>query len=687
MKEIAIFTYSEEAANIYYDELYKLLKSKIKLTKYSVEKNTIDHHIGADLLLIASYDLYGLIEKYVPDEAQVMIPNRTILKSSFQQIQNLPAGTKALLVNAHFEFAVQSVEQIYQFGARHIELIPYSPYFEAKDDITVAITPGETQNVPKWVKKVINIGHRVIDISTIVNILICFNIEELFNTREMKAYYTKIIPYNANPRFINRIHQFNLNDYFIANYRRGIIGFQPNGKILIYNSVAEKILGHKKKSVLGKNVFSLFPEPIIRETIKNLKPQQKKQIKINGQDLLVDVNVESVMLTKVCYLVFERIRESAIQIPNYKKQAIGHGYVAKYHFKDIITQNEEFINLKRIARLNSAFDSSILILGESGTGKELFAQAIHNASERRDHPFVAINCAAVSENLLESELFGYDEGAFTGARRGGKKGLFELAHSGTLFLDEIGEMKGHLQARLLRVLQEKEITHIGGNMVISVDVRVIAATNCDITQLIRNGSFRKDLYYRLNVITLKLPGLRERLEDIPILIEAFKKEMKANFTMQPDVIKAFQTYGWEGNVRELRNYIEYFKNLQKSCIGVNDIPFLQNRSSANAAIDHKDRDLFGSYIKKLGDSLPEAVFILDVLEQARMGKKRLGRRSIAELSHEKFQYLSEMKIRSLLSQLGSIGLIMILKGRGGTQITEEGIRFLHNAKISGQAPF
>ncbi|MFH2001966.1 MAG: sigma 54-interacting transcriptional regulator, partial [Planctomycetota bacterium] len=548
MKELAVLTYSEKAAHIYCETLEKLLSGKIHIKKYCVEKNDINDRIDADLVMISAYDLYDLVKRYISDDVQIMIPNLTIQKSSFQLIKDLPAGTRALLVNANLDMAVRSVEQIYQFGARHIELIPYSPYLEDIEDIAIAVTPGEKQNVPKGIETVIDIGNRVIDVSTIINILIYFNMEELFNTDDMKDYYRSIMPQNYNPCFQDKLNPFSMNDFLMANYRRGIIGFSPNGIILNYNSMAEKTLGYKKAAVIGENILSLFPEPIIRETIKILKPMQKKQIRINGRDLLVDINIGNVSSTKICYLVFEQTRESATKLPDYKSQAIGHGYVAKYCFDDIVTNNEELANLKRIAELNAAFDSSVLILGESGTGKELFAQAIHNASERKDNPFFAINCAAVAESLLESELFGYDEGAFTGARRGGKKGLFELAHCGTLFLDEIGEMQVHLQARLLRVLQEKEITHIGGDRVISVDVRVIAATNKDIKQLIRSGSFRKDLFYRLNVITLKLPNLSERKEDIPLLIEEFKKQMEVDFDIHPLVMKEFQKHRWEGNI-------------------------------------------------------------------------------------------------------------------------------------------
>lgn len=679
MNEIAILTYSEKAANMYYSNLNKLLESKIHITKYSVEKDTINDPIKADLAIISTYDLYDLIEPYVSNDVQIMIPNLAILKSSFQRILDLPAGTRALLVSANFDMSVQTIEQISQSGAMHIELIPYSPYLEITSDVKIAITPGEVQNVPKWVERVIDIGQRVIDISTIVNILIHFNIEELFNTGEMKAYYRKIMPQSCIPRFFLKLNPFNVSDFLVSNYRFGIIGFSPNGKILIYNHVAEETLGYKKSSVIGKNILSLFPKPIIRETIKNLKPLQKKQIRINGEDLLMDINIGSVGSAIICYLIFERMKESAIKMPNYKNQAIGHGYVAKYVFSDIITSNDGLNHLKKIAELNASNDSSILILGESGTGKELFAQAIHNASERKDNPFVAINCAAVAENLLESELFGYDEGAFTGARKGGKKGLFELAHSGTLFLDEIGEMQVHLQAQLLRVLQEKEITHIGGNRVISVDVRVIAATNCDIAQLIRNGSFRKDLYYRLNVTTLKIPSLRERKEDIPLLIKMFKRQMGVDFSIHPDVMEEFQKHDWDGNVRELRNYIEYFSNLRKAQIEIHDIPFLQRLGVGALPPDEKDLERIHALREEFGHDLPQALYLLELLNRARMNREILGRRSIAEFSRGKSSYLSEMKIRSLFSQLQSHDLIMILKGRGGTRITEKGIKFLKTA--------
>jgi len=211
-----------------------------------------------------------------------------------------------------------------------------------------------------------------------------------------------------------------------------------------------------------------------------------------------------------------------------------------------------------LAEKYAAADSTLLVQGESGTGKEMIAQGIHIASQRKGGPFVAVNCAALPESLLESELFGYEEGSFTGARKGGKAGLFEMAHKGTIFLDEIGELPLLLQARLLRVLQEREVMRIGGSKMIPVDVRIIAATNRNLIQLIHEGDFREDLYFRLAVLVLKVPSLRERLEDIPCLVESFLKEWRkaGNIQVTEEDIRRLQTYSWPGNIRELKNLLE-----------------------------------------------------------------------------------------------------------------------------------
>ena len=253
------------------------------------------------------------------------------------------------------------------------------------------------------------------------------------------------------------------------------------------------------------------------------------------------------------------------------------GLVAKYSFSDIVGESKAIRNTIQIARSYASSQAAVLIHGETGTGKELFAQSIHNASSRRDGPFVAINCAAVNNNLLESELFGYEAGAFTGAAKGGREGLFELAHGGTIFLDEIGEIPRETQVELLRVLQEKEVRRVGGNRVIPVDVRIITATNKDLIQETMEGRFREDLYYRLNVLDLELPPLRERGDDVRVLgLQYFRKLCGGTVSAQQekrflDMLAQVQDYAWYGNIRELQNFTERVHILLQNDTEINSV--------------------------------------------------------------------------------------------------------------------
>jgi transcriptional regulator with PAS, ATPase and Fis domain len=254
------------------------------------------------------------------------------------------------------------------------------------------------------------------------------------------------------------------------------------------------------------------------------------------------------------------------------------GMRARYTFEDIVGEDRKMKTLIEYAKNVSDSPSTILISGESGTGKEILAQAIHNFSSRRNKGFVAINCGAIPQNLIESELFGYAEGAFTGAKRGGNPGKFELANGGTLFLDEIDEMPLDMQVRLLRVLQEGCISRVGGDRYINVDVRIIAATNRDLPKEVREGKFREDLFYRISVIPIKIPPLRERREDIPLLIEHFLrvKALKINRKIPHIKKKLYEKmleYDWKGNIRELENFVENIVNLNgRTTFNIDEFP-------------------------------------------------------------------------------------------------------------------
>lgn len=282
----------------------------------------------------------------------------------------------------------------------------------------------------------------------------------------------------------------------------------------------------------------------------------------------------------------------------------------QYNFNNIIGQSKAMQSVYELINKVLDNDTTVLITGESGTGKEVIAKAIHYNSKRKDYPFIAVDCASIPETLIESELFGHEKGAYTGATNR-KKGKFEIANKGTLFLDEIGNLRLDVQAKLLRVLQEKEIYRVGGNERIKVNVRIIAATNADLEKLIKEGKFREDLYYRLNVVPIKLPPLRERKDDIPLLIQHFlnkyNKEYNKNVKFNNEVIKILYDYPWPGNVRELENLVQRMVVISTSpIITVNDLP--QNIiSTTNITSD----------IIKPGMSLDdvEKIFILETLKK------------------------------------------------------------------------
>lgn len=255
---------------------------------------------------------------------------------------------------------------------------------------------------------------------------------------------------------------------------------------------------------------------------------------------------------------YENITKTEALEQKIRKEILSKGFDAQYHFPDILTKDPQMMTVRKQAEIYARTSSSILIQGESGTGKELFAQSIHNESLRKNGPFVAVNCAAIPPTLLESELFGYEKGAFTGAQKDGKEGFFEMAHLGTLFLDEIGEVSMEVQTRLLRVLQEHEIMRVGGDKIIPVDVRIISATNKNLQEEVKKGTFREDLYYRLNILQLQIPPFRKRRGDVGLLAEQFAREYSCTAEEIKELIPILEKHNWPGNVRELHNIVERY---------------------------------------------------------------------------------------------------------------------------------
>jgi len=342
----------------------------------------------------------------------------------------------------------------------------------------------------------------------------------------------------------------------------GILGINKNGLITVFNPVIQKLTGVAYESAINKSVDDVVENTRMNQVLRSGSAELGEIQKIGNTSIVtnrVPIVVEGEVVGAVAtFQEIEKIQKMENQI---RKKLLDKGHVAKTVFDEIKGKSKEITQTKEKAKLYAKVDSTVLILGETGTGKELFAQSIHNASLRRDKPFVAVNCAALPENLLESELFGYVDGAFTGARKGGKFGLFELAHGGTIFLDEISEMTPNLQARFLRVLQEKEVVRLGDDRVIPVDVRVIAATNRDLYKQVEKEKFREDLFYRLCVLRLDIPPLRNRKDDLYELVFYFLNEKSRMLNIKVKGISSesmakIVLYDWPGNVRQLENFLE-----------------------------------------------------------------------------------------------------------------------------------
>ncbi|OAT74064.1 sigma-54 interaction domain-containing protein [Parageobacillus thermoglucosidasius] len=417
-----------------------------------------------------------------------------------------------------------------------------------------------------------------------------------------------------------------------------VLVVDAEGKIVHANSAAEQILERSQIIMIDKHVTEFVQSESLSKYIKQGKPVTNLAVNvINAKGarldfscrlhpLLVDAQVEGAIL----FFTKRALRQE-------QEKSLRYG--TRFSLDDIIGSSPAIAALKEQVMKIAKSESTVLIRGESGTGKEVLAQSIHRLSHRNKGPFVAINCAAIPESLLESELFGYEEGAFTGAKKGGKPGRFELAKGGTLFLDEIGDMPLYLQAKLLRVLQERRIERVGGTKAIEVDVRIIAATHKDLESMIANNQFREDLYFRLNVIPLYVPPLRERKEDLYELIQYYMNKFCKRFGKEPkrfssQALKKIFDYHWPGNIRELENMVEYIVNLEiGDLVTVSSLPASIREMSEDENCDMAEEKQESQTFHHLSKSLyrvneMEEQLIIQALQ--RFGTSTEGKRKAAE---------------------------------------------------------
>lgn len=562
MKHIALIAIGRKTSYSCREQLQELLGSRVNISDYYIDGN-LPEKIDADFAVFSSQLSYMQAKDHVTSNTPFMITRRSINYHEVNKLFEIPTGTNVLLVNDAKSSADDTISLLQTLGIDHLNYYAYYPGMKDPHVAKVAVTPGEAQLVPASIEKIVDIHTRLIDITSLVELLSRLG----------------ILPYYA--------------DFLSAKYVRDMVGFIAAGH------------HYEKESAHLRQEVSRLEEVVTR------KHQEERT-------------------------------------------------VAVYHFEDILGQSPKLQEAVRIAKRFAASESTVLIQAESGTGKELFAQSIHNASARASGPFVAVNFAAITESLLDSELFGYVEGAFTGASRHGAIGLFERANKGTIFLDEIGDAPLSFQIKLLRVLQEREIRRVGSTASIHIDVRIIAATNQDLAELIRQGKFRKDLYYRLNILPLSLPSLHERKEDIPLLAASFLRQFNPSLSEQEaeayfqDVLPVLQEYSWPGNIRELQNLVEYLLNICDS--GRPQIADLLPAMRSGCSADYRGAE---SWRKTC--SLRERVLYL--LAESEKKGRHLGRRTLASSLH-----VPESQIRTVCHELVDSGEIALTHGRGGIRL-------------------
>ncbi|MDU2066499.1 MAG: sigma-54-dependent Fis family transcriptional regulator [Sporomusaceae bacterium] len=414
-----------------------------------------------------------------------------------------------------------------------------------------------------------------------------------------------------------------MTNLFVDSMLECVVAVDRKGIIVMLNSAYCNLLGIRREDAVGKHVSDVIPNTRMHMVAHTGKAEVGEYQRIKSHHCIVTrlpVMQGGQVVGAVGKIMFTELKElKTLANKHIKMQSDMECYTEetsskghKLAVEQIVGKSEEMERLKMLAVKAARGNSTVLILGDSGTGKELFAQAIYHASSRRHGPFVKVNCAAVPENLLESELFGYEEGAFTGARKGGKPGKFELAQGGTIFLDEIGDMPLSMQAKLLRVLQEKEIERVGGTKSTKVDTRVIAATNCNLEEKMAKGEFRLDLFYRLNIVPIHIPPLSERREDIPLLCQVLLQKIYYHVQhevegVSPAAMELLMAYEWPGNVRELENVLERAVNMMddERYIMPKHLPLL---SPVTVSLPQKNQENNKKLAGLVGDTEKQAIY-------------------------------------------------------------------------------
>ena len=688
MVHIAVIANKIDYAEYIKRNLEVFFKPFATFRTYSVKEIQEMNKISENVVVISAYTIFKAVQGKLNKNAILQIFTQTLSKDNIDKLRNATLGSRALLVDIDYRTCMQVIAQLFQAGFQGIDFIPYYGDMSTWDrSITTAVTPGESWLVPDGIKEVIDIGDRIIDMNCIIELADKIGAGGIFDTPQAQAAKRNII---SAPWGIDRIfsEKENINEKIralIEYIQDGVIITDPMGRIYLSNQKARSIL--KKGEVFdGFEIQEMLPG------IDLTKNHEK------GKEMLLNIDNRNIITSNRVIFSKGQRNGNIITIKNYdeleysqhqiRNKISGEKHIARFTFADIkgssVSTQKCIEKAKRFARS----DASVLITGPSGVGKEVFAQSIHNESNRKRYNFVALNCAAIPENLLESELFGYEDGAFTGAKKGGKIGYFELAHKGTIFLDEIGEMPLALQSKLLRVIEERRFSKIGSSKVIDIDVRIIAATNQNLEQLASEKAFREDLFYRLNVLPLEIPPLNQRGNDALELLYYFREKNTHNWALTEEACRFLKDYAWPGNIREVRNLAEYLDSQEERFITIESLPSSITKNPARTTFRNNSCESEKTmrvadvpallhtqnldFILFEGRNLSIHKAILQHLKSISANGQKIGRLQLEmTLQSEGFSY-SETEIRNCLRKLSEAGYVKSKRGPGGSNILPKG---------------
>ena len=622
-KKLAVVTIEKEAKDEFVRQVRALFADYLIIEGYSIREK-IEETIEADLILISASIATSIVKPYLPEGVEIIYIDIAFHREGIEKLREVPPGTSAMLVDYSYTTAVDIISILYEIGIKHLDLKPvYLDILEEEiPEVELAVTPGLLPYVPAQVSRIIDIGWRMIGVSTLLDIAVKLGFLDTRLEEKLLNYAQDLRPesYGLTTALQSSSHIKNQMEVVLEIIDDGIAVVDDSNTIIHCNRILCDILGVKGESLQNRTVDNLAVDLVIRQEIFSMEVEENRLVETgkNGRKLVVTRRRIKMGEKEMGYVIIVKDVTQIERLESQlRKKLLRRGHIAKYTFADIIGKSPVMVDCLEKARKIASIDATVLISGDTGTGKELFAQSIHNHSSRRSGPFVAINCAALPSNLLESELFGYEDGAFSGAKKGGKHGLFELAHKGTLFIDEAGDIPLSIQVKLLRVLEEKEMMRIGGINIIPVDVRILAATNRDLPSLIREGKLRKDLYYRLNGLSLFLPHLARRKSDIPCLVQNILANIGCSQKVVDDeLMQLLQSFQWEGNVRELKNCVEYMGHMGGSVLTIKDLPDNFHALPVDSCDETKFKEL--SYHEShVGET------ILDILRQRNAGRRLL----------------------------------------------------------------